>query len=64
MKPRLFPATAMLLLSMCACGHLDTQTLPEPVHYETNSVYYWKTVFNLDNDDRDFLKRHDVGRIY
>lgn len=52
------------MLSVCACGHLDTQTFPESVHCETNSVYFWKTVFDLDTADREFLKRHNVGRVY
>ena len=29
-----------------------------------NSVYYWKTDFYLDNEEKDFLERHDIGRIY
>jgi len=33
-------------------------------HEETNSVYYWKTVFHLDSADRAFINKHDIGRIY
>lgn len=38
-------------------------SLPQ-VHKELNSVYYWKTVFLLDSADIEFIKRHDIGRIY
>lgn len=37
----------------------DTET-----HRETKSVYYWKTVFQLDSTELDFIKNHDIGRIY
>lgn len=36
----------------------------EPVHRETNAVYYWKTVFDLDREDLEFIRRHEVGRVY
>ena len=37
---------------------------PEELHRETNSVYYWKTVFSLDSAEIDFMNAHDVERIY
>lgn len=33
-------------------------------HKETNSVYYWKTVFKPDSFELSFLRNYDVGRIY
>lgn len=29
-----------------------------------NSVYYWKTIFDLDSTELSFLKKHDISRIY
>ena len=29
-----------------------------------NSIYHWKTVFDLDSAELDFLKKHDIGRVY
>ena len=29
-----------------------------------NSIYYWKTVFDLDSTELSFLQRHDISRIY
>ena len=29
-----------------------------------NSIYYWKTVFELDSADSSFLQKHDIDRIY
>ena len=29
-----------------------------------NSIYHWKTVFDLDSAEMAFLQKHDIGRIY
>ena len=29
-----------------------------------NSIYYWKTVFELDSVELSFLQKHNIGRIY
>lgn len=34
------------------------------IHQELNSVYYWKTVFNLNDDEMTFINTHNIGRIY
>ena len=31
---------------------------------EGNAVYYWRTTFRLDNYERDFLKTHNVTKMY
>ena len=33
-------------------------------HEEYNSAYYWRTVFRLDSTERQFLKTHNVERLY
>ena len=37
---------------------------PELPHRAANGVYFWKTTFNPDAAEIDFLKEHDVRRIY
>ena len=34
------------------------------LHPATNAVYYWRTQFALSDEERAFLKRHNVGRMY
>lgn len=29
-----------------------------------NSIYYWRTTFSLSDNEREFLKAHDVKKIY
>ena len=31
---------------------------------EGNSIYYWRTTFSLSNDEKEFLREHDVRKIY
>ncbi len=58
---RFFLSIAAGVLMMTGCSPESRQAdQNEPV----NSIYYWKTVFNLDSAEYDFLNRHDVGRIY
>ncbi|MDD6889351.1 MAG: hypothetical protein PUD39_03735 [Bacteroidales bacterium] len=54
-------AIAMMALIVTGCGRRNA---PEASHAEKNGVYYWKTVLKLDSADLDFLKRHDVGKVY
>lgn len=53
----------LLLVCSCSCPE-EKRTQSAPVHEECNSVYYWKTTFLLDSAQEQFLKQHDVGRIY
>lgn len=43
----------------------EIQTQPQS-HTVTagNGIYYWKTVFRLTESNRQFLKEHDIHRIY
>lgn len=49
----------------------DANTLSDSVavksiapHIETNAIYYWKTIYDLNDSELVFLKEHDVKRIY
>lgn len=41
-------------------GILPTGT----IHKSTNSIYYWRTTFNPSNEELEFLKKHDIRRMY
>ena len=42
---------------------LDVQEA-RAIHEECNSAYYWRTVFQLDSTERQFLQSHNVERLY
>lgn len=44
------------------CGHRVEEPACEAGH--VNSIYHWKTVFDLDSAETAFLQKHDVKRIY
>lgn len=66
-------ATMMLLGAITSCSNNrrqsssiastqeDTLTI---AHEEYNSVYYWRTVFQLDSTEQQFLQTHRVERMY
>lgn len=54
-------AALLMLTALVSCGGGERTT---PPHTEKNSVYYWKTVLQLDDDELALLARHDIGRVY
>lgn len=56
-KTLLFIALAVTTLFSCNKGHQD---VPRPAR----SVYYWRTVMQLDSAERDFLARNEVKKMY
>lgn len=54
----------LFLMFTFGCKQPSSQPPLEPSHPETNSVYYWKTVLNLDSPNVKFLRDHNIGRIY
>lgn len=57
----LLPLLALLLLA-ASCAHKEKTATT--AHMEKRAVYYWKTVLRFDSADLDFMRRHDIGRIY
>lgn len=54
------------ILGTIRCTMQNDTTIPPTteLHKQTNSIYYWKTVFRLSEQEKNFLKREKVGRIY
>ena len=48
------------------CGDCRNSTANSNANHYTkqNSIYYWKTVFELDSVELSFLQKHDIDRIY
>lgn len=51
--------STLILLCVSSCQNKHSYS-----HEETNSVYYWRTTFAPDSADYDFIRRHDIKRIY
>lgn len=62
---KIFMALASAV-SFCSCGHeIDARVQASACKSErVNSIYYWKTVFDLDSVETAFLQKHDIKRIY
>jgi hypothetical protein len=67
MKPQLLFLT---LLSLAGVGCTPTpqagkqQNVTTEQRSPSNGIYYWKTVFQLNETERDFLEEHHVKRLY
>ncbi len=57
MRNLFFTVLAFVLLTSCNHKH---KSVPDC----KNSVYYWRTVYQLDSVERQFLKQNHVGKIY
>lgn len=54
----------LIALFTPSLGSCKQKQLPAEEHQELRSVYYWKTTFNLDSADMDFVKFRNIGRMY
>lgn len=54
------------ILGTVRCTMLNGTTIPPTteLHKQTNAIYYWKTVFRLSEQEKDFLHKENIGRIY
>ena len=59
MKKSLFIYLTLLVLCLSLC--LSCQRKSQSAQ---NAVYYWRTNFRLDSYERDFLKAHNVTKMY
>lgn len=57
---RLF-SLLIALLVFASCGGVSTRAKD---FVKQNSMYYWKTTFDLDSTERAFLEEHNIKRLY
>lgn len=67
---KLFKLCAVVTLAaLCThCGNNRPKNEAKPAAVEQkvaeNSIYHWKSTFELDSLELDFIKRHNISRIY
>ena len=54
-----FAAMAFCMLAIQGCGD-KKKVLDE----DGNAVYYWRTVFRLNQYEEDFIKKHNITKMY
>lgn len=69
MKKILILALLLAGFASCAPRSGDNSTpVPLPAVCDTspsqNGIYYWKTLFSLNDYEKEFLQKHDISRLY
>lgn len=67
MKNHVFTILMMVMVMAGCTPTLKTDCWPDkdkPFRYPANGIYYWKTVFDLNETEWDFLDEHHVKRLY
>ena len=60
----LFSLIVISVFTGCGDGRNSAITSSVNDSIKRNSIYYWKTVFELDSTELSFLQEHDISRIY
>ena len=57
---------SLFTVALTGCGNGTCSSKNDEVvdSVKFNSIYHWKTTFELDSTELDFLKRHNIQRIY
>ena len=64
MKQLLRISLAVLATALLAgCGD-RADAVAHDVQVPRNSIYHWKTVFDIDSTELSFLQKHDIDRVY
>lgn len=59
MKKYCLVISLLISLTLLSCTGSESQK-----SNESNSIYYWRTTFSLNNGEKEFLREHDVKKIY
>ena len=51
-------AVALFTLALMSCDRYSAHGSGE------NSIYYWRTTLKLSDEERNFLKKHDIRKVY
>lgn len=60
----------IFLSSLYACNNISHRQQQSPAQkdnlgrIEGNAIYHWKTVFDLNEEELEFLKKHSINRMY
>ncbi len=54
-------ALSVIIAGFC---HASKPNSSAPVTYTTRGIYYWRTTFNVSDQEQTFLTRHKVQRLY
>lgn len=57
-------ATGAVAALCMACTHNGTSAESNIPMKFGNGIYYWKTTFELSPNEKEFLKKHDIKRLY
>lgn len=61
----LFLVLATILGTIHCTKHNGATISPTTLlHKRTNSIYYWRTTFKLSEQEKEFLQKEKIGRIY
>jgi hypothetical protein len=60
----LFTLLAITALAGCVGEKGVSANYEVPEESQRNSMYYWKTVFELDSAELSFLQKHSIKRLY
>lgn len=76
MKHLLYISAGILLLVMCllltsqkqqgaiAQTHTTVTEDDTTPHEKSKAIYYWRTTFNLSEQEQQFLQKHDINKLY
>lgn len=65
MKPQHILFVILLMLATAGCSPTaKNEPNKRAEHVPANGIYYWKTIFDLNETERNFLKEHHVKRLY
>ena len=57
-------AFVCIMLTLMTCADDRRGGTAEPLHHPANAIYHWKTVYNPTPYEKDFLKKHQIKRLY
>ena len=66
-KIKMMTAIGMMTVLSVGCSNSNTSTNRDPNNGQAptgNGMYYWRTTFDLSPKEYEFLKRHDIERLY
>lgn len=64
MKNLLVLCLMALTLMGCSGCKKEATASKRPMHEPKRAMYYWKNTFSFDDKEQEFLKKHNVERLY